>query len=256
MTTPWAASCPRSVRKSTDRGRGDHRRPDVADRSGPALPRGRQGARHEPAGPGQARRRPQAGRQGHHQRRPASPPSSTRRSPRRSRSRPASPRPCQDRALAVQLRSYSELELAAELATQERDLGRQVIADPTAVAAYTAAVAPGERRRPGLLVRRVARRAQPDDPDDGPPARSTRRSPPPGPACSASPPASRPTVEDQTWVSLANDHLDALESARRRRGQRRRGRRPRHSAVGRDQPRLADPRPGPAGPAAARSCWP
>ena len=46
----------------------------------------------------------------------------------------------QDRTLAVQLRSYSELELAEELATQERDLGRQVIADPTNAAAFTAVV--------------------------------------------------------------------------------------------------------------------
>jgi signal transduction histidine kinase len=45
-----------------------------------------------------------------------------------------------DRKLAAQLRSYSELELAFELATQERDLGRQVLNDPGAIAAYTTAV--------------------------------------------------------------------------------------------------------------------
>jgi signal transduction histidine kinase len=45
-----------------------------------------------------------------------------------------------DRSLAVQLRSYSELELAEELATQERDLGREVIADPSFAAAFTSVV--------------------------------------------------------------------------------------------------------------------
>ncbi len=115
-----------------------------------------------------------------------------------------------DRTLAVQLRSYSELELAAELATQERDLGRQVIVDPGTVAAYTAVVSRendavqaywydasiAERSRMTQMMSTGAVNK----------AFAAARS-----SLLAVADGKNTNVEDQTWVNLANKHLTTLE---------------------------------------------
>ena len=76
-------------------------------------------------------RRTQAGRQGQRSAPPASA-SRLQRGHRRGDPDPGAHRRsrCPTARWPSQLRSYSELELAFELATQERDLGRQVIDRP------------------------------------------------------------------------------------------------------------------------------
>ncbi len=115
----------------------------------------------------------------------------------------------QDRTLAVQLRSYSELELAEELATQERDLGRQVIADPTNAAAFTAVVA---RQADALqnyeydatLTQRSQMTRMMDQSDSK--AFTSAE------ASLLDVAQGKPTsVQDQSWVSLANSHVDVLQ---------------------------------------------
>src|SRR6185437_11008897 len=116
----------------------------------------------------------------------------------------------QDRSLAVQLRSYSELELAEELATQERDLGRQVIADPSAAAAFTAVVA---READALqsysydaTLTERNRMTQLMDHGTSSKAFTAAEN-----SLLAVGHGKATSVQDQTWVSLANGHLNVVQ---------------------------------------------